>query len=69
MLFHIYGKIKVISYDSLPLEKTLTLHDVTILKSVFNKDKTNYYYNTFLEIKVHMDYSKSTIINMFLHKL
>ena len=28
----------------------MTFHDVIILiKSVFNKDKTNYYHNTFLE--------------------
>ena len=27
---HSYAKIKVDSYDSLPLEKTLTLHNVTI---------------------------------------
>ena len=34
---HYYAKIKVDSYDSLPLEKTLTLHDITIrIKSVFN---------------------------------
>ena len=27
----------------------MTFHDVIMLiKSVFNKDKTNYYYNTFL---------------------
>ena len=45
-----YARIKVDSYDSLPLEKTLTLHKFIILiKSVFNKDKNNYYYNLFLE--------------------
>ena len=34
---HNYAKIKVDSYDSLPLEKTLTLHKVIILiQSVFN---------------------------------
>ena len=38
------------SYDSLPLEKTLTLHNAVILiKSVFNKDKIADYYNIFLE--------------------
>ena len=45
-----YEKIKVDSYNSLPLNKAMTFHDVIILiKSVFNKDKTNYYHNTFLE--------------------
>ena len=45
-----YLKIKVDSYNFLPLEKTLTFHNVIILiKSVFNKDKNNYYYNIFLE--------------------
>ena len=32
------------------LEKKLTFHNVImLLKSVFNKDKNNYYYNIFLE--------------------
>ena len=35
-----YAKIKVDSYNSLPLEKTLNFHNVIILiKLVFNKDK------------------------------
>ena len=43
-------QIKVDSYDSLPLEKTMNFRDFIILiKSVFNKDKNNYYYNIFLE--------------------
>ena len=45
-----YAKIKVDSYDSLPLEKTLTFHNVIILITlVFDKDKNNYYFNMFLE--------------------
>ena len=44
------AKIKVDSFDFLPLGKTLTLHNVIILiKSVFNKDKNNYNYNIFLK--------------------
>ena len=44
--YHNCAKIKVDSYDSLPLEKTMTFHNVIILiKSVFNKDKNNCYYN------------------------
>ena len=47
---HTYAKIKVDTYDSLPLEKTMTFHNVIILiKLVLNKDKNNYYYNIFLE--------------------
>ena len=42
--------IKFNSYDSLPLGKTLTLHNVIILiKSVFSKDQNRYYFNVFLE--------------------
>ena len=42
--------IKVDLHNSLPLEKTMTLDNVIILvKSVWNKDKNNYYYNIFLE--------------------
>ena len=43
-------KIKVDSYDSLPIEKRLTLHNVVIqIKSFLNKDKNHYYYNIVLE--------------------
>ena len=38
-----YLEIKVDSYDSLPIEKMLTLHNVIIhIKSVPNKDKNHY---------------------------
>ena len=44
-----YAKIKIDSYDSLPLKKTLAFYNVIILnKSVFSKDKNNYYNNIFL---------------------
>ena len=47
---HYYVKIKVDSYDFLPIEKTLTLHNVIILiKSILNKDKNHYYYKIFLK--------------------
>ena len=46
---HNYAKIKVDSYDSLPPEKTMTFHVIILIKSVFNKDINNYYYNIFLE--------------------
>ena len=47
---HYYAKIKVDSYDSLPLEKILTLHNVSIpIKSVLDKNQSHYYYNIFFE--------------------
>ena len=50
ILSHSYAKIKVALCDSLPLEKTMTLHNFMILiKSVFSKDKNNCYYNKFVE--------------------
>ena len=40
VIFHIHAKIKIDSYDYLPLEKTMTSHNVIILvKSVFSRDK------------------------------
>ena len=45
-----FANIKVNSYDFLPIEKRLTLHNVIIhIKSVLSKDKKHYYYKTFLE--------------------
>ena len=47
---HYFAKSKVVSYDSFPIEKRLTLHNVIILiKSVLNKDKNHCYYKIFLE--------------------
>ena len=46
----IMQKIKIGLYDSLPPQKRLTLHNVIILiKSVFNKDQNQFYYNIILE--------------------
>ena len=47
---HYYAKIKVDSYDFLPLEKTLTFQNILIrIMSVWNQDQNYYYYNIFLE--------------------
>ena len=47
---HFFAKIKVDSYDSLPIEKRLTLHSViTLIKWVFNENKNHYYYKIFWE--------------------
>ena len=41
---------KIDLYVSLPLGKTLVLHSVIILiKSVFNENRNNFYYNIFLK--------------------
>ena len=50
VISHNYAKMKVDSYHSLPLEKTVTFHCVIILiKSVWNKNKNNYNYNIFFK--------------------
>ena len=50
VISHNYAKVKVDSYDSLPLEKTMAFHSVIIhIMSVWNKDQNHYYYNMFLE--------------------
>ena len=47
---HNFARIKIDSYNSLPIEKKVTFHNVIILiMLVVNKDKNNYYYNIFLE--------------------
>ena len=47
---HKYVRIKIDSYNVLPLEEILTDHNViTVIKSVFNKDQDHYYHNIFLE--------------------
>ena len=50
VISHNYAKVKVDSYDYLPLEKTMAFHNVIIhIMSVWNKDQNHYYYNIFLE--------------------
>ena len=47
---HYFAKIKVDFYDSLPIEKTFTLHNVIMLiKSFLSKDKNHYCCKVFLE--------------------
>ena len=55
---HNFVRIRINSYKSLPTEKILTFHNVIILiKSVVTKNKTNYFYNTFLEKGLYKDKS------------
>ena len=45
-----YAKIEIDSYDSLILEKSLTLHNVIrLIKSVFKRNQNHYYYNISFE--------------------
>ena len=53
---HNFRNIRIDSYNSLPIEKILTFHNVIILiKSVVNKNKNEYYYNIFLEKGLYKD--------------
>ena len=49
IFYHYFAKNKVDSYYSFPMEKTLNLHVIILIKSVHNKDKNRYYYKIFLE--------------------
>ena len=46
---HNFARIRIDSYNSLPIEKKLTFHVIILIKSVVNEDKNNYYYYIFLE--------------------
>ena len=45
-----FVKIRIGSYNTLPIKKTITFHKViTLIKSVINKNKNKYYNNILLE--------------------
>ena len=47
---HNFGKIRIDLFNSLPIKKVFTCHNVIILvKSVVNENENKYYYNIFLE--------------------
>ena len=56
---HNFGKCRIDSYDSLPIEKKrLSFHNgIILIKSVVNKYKNNYYYYIFLEQGSHKNKS------------
>ena len=55
-----FARIRIDSYNSLPIEKILAFNNVIILfKSVVNKNKNNYYYNIFLEKCSYKDKSNT----------
>ena len=50
IFFHHFAKIKVDSFDFLPIEKILTLDNVIrLIKSFLDKNENHYYYKIFLE--------------------
>ena len=51
---HNIGRNRIDSYNYLPAEKILTFHNaVLLIKSAFNSNKNQYYYNIFLEKGSH----------------
>ena len=53
-----FARIRIDLYNSLPIEKILTFHNVIILiKSIVNKNKNEYYYNVFLQKGSYKDKS------------
>ena len=62
---HNFRRIRIDSYNFLPIEKILTLHNVIILiKSVVNNDKNNCCYNIFLGKSSHKDKSNTEYFYM-----
>ena len=55
---HHFTTIRIDSYSSLPIEKTLTFYNVmTLIKSVVNINKNGYCCNIFLEKGLYKDKS------------
>ena len=54
------GRIRIELYNSLPIAKILTFHNIIIvIKSVLNKNKNEYYYIIFLEKVLYKDKSNT----------
>ena len=57
---HHFGRITINWYNSLPIQKILTFHNVIILiKSAVNKNKNKNYYNILLEKGLYEDKSNA----------
>ena len=55
-----FARIRIDSYNSLPIEKLLTFHNViTLIESVVNKNKNEYYYNIVSRKGSHKDGSNT----------
>ena len=62
---HNFARNSIDSYNSLPIEKSLTFHSVIILiKSVVNKNRKDYYYDIFLEKGSYKDKSNTQYFQM-----
>ena len=62
---HNFARIRIDSYNSLAIEKTLTVHNVIILiKSVVNKNKNDCYHNIFSEKVSYKDKSNTQYFYM-----
>ena len=60
-----FAQFRIDSYDSLPIEKALTFHEVIMFtESVVNKNKNEYYYHTFLEKGLSNNKSKEKYFQM-----
>ena len=62
---HNFGRIIIDSYDSLPIEKILTLYNViTLIKTVVKKNKNKLYNKMLLEKGWHKDNSNTEYFQM-----
>ena len=62
---HNFGRIRIDSYNSLPIEKILTFHNFIIfIKSAGSSNKYEYYYNITLEKGSHKDESNTQCFEM-----
>ena len=60
---HNVTSISIDSYNSLPIEKRLAFQNVIILiNSVVDENKSNYYYNIFLEKGFYEDKSYTQVL-------
>ena len=57
---HKYTKVKINSYDDLPLEKAIAMHNIVILlKFISNENHNNYFYDMFLEKCLYKSYKNA----------
>ena len=54
-----FAKIRIYSYNSLPIEKILTFNVIILIKSVVSNNNNSYYFNTFLEKGLYEDKSNT----------
>ena len=53
---HNFGKIRIDSYNSLPIKKISTFHNfIRLIKSVVHKNEKKYCHDTFLEKSLYKD--------------